>query len=283
MMPDYIAQCASLAMALEVSATPKPGNIDREHNYPDTRYEHFLASVVAAYPIIREAATQKKSFGELLAKAVSESNRWQNGGNTHFGAFILLIPLAMAEGDMAKAYKIVKNTTVQDAIYFYQAFAQANVKVAPVSRLSLENDNTITQIQQQNKTLYQLMQIAEHDDEIAGEWTHGFPLTKKAHQLLTANVKDTDINEAIVKTYLEILKDHPDTFIQTKHNRATARQTSKKSAAIVDKIHKQGYLATLQEIKEFDKELLSKKINPGSTADIIISGLFLLLLGGYRF
>ncbi|CAD6494076.1 MAG: ATP:dephospho-CoA triphosphoribosyl transferase [Candidatus Argoarchaeum ethanivorans] len=68
MMPDYIAQCASLAMALEVSATPKPGNIDREHNYPDTRYEHFLASVVAAYPIIREAATQKKKLWRAISK-----------------------------------------------------------------------------------------------------------------------------------------------------------------------------------------------------------------------
>ena len=270
-------------MALEVSATPKPGNVDREHNYSDTRYEHFLASVVAAYPVIREAAAKKKSFGKLLAKTVVESNLWQNGGNTHFGAFILLIPLAMAEGNMVKAYELVKNTTVQDAVYFYQAFAQANVKVAPVSRLSLEDSYTITQIQQQNKTLYQLMQIAEHDDEIAREWTRGFPLTKKAHQLLTTYVKDTDINEAIVKTYLEILKDHPDTFIQTKHNKTTAIQTSKKSAAIVDKIHKQGYLTMLPEIREFDEQLLSKKINPGSTADIIISGLFLLLLGGYRF
>jgi len=283
MMPDYIAQCASLAMALEVSATPKPGNVDREHNYPDTRYEHFLASVVAAYPVIREAAAKKKSFGKLLAKAVGESNLWQNGGNTHFGAFILLIPLAMAKGNMVKAHELVKNTTVQDAVYFYQAFAQANVKVAPVSRLSLEDSHTITQIQQQNKTMYQLMQIAEHDDEIAREWTHGFPLTKKAHQLLTTHVKDTNINEAIVKTYLEILKDHPDTFIRTKHNKIIAIQTSKKSAAIVDKIHKQGYLTMLPEIREFDEQLLSKKINPGSTADIIISGLFLLLLGGYRF
>ncbi|RLG27584.1 fumarate hydratase, partial [Methanosarcinales archaeon] len=70
MTPDEIAQCATLAMALEVSATPKPGNIDREHNYPDTRYEHFLASAIATYPFFAEAARRRRSFGDLLYSAV---------------------------------------------------------------------------------------------------------------------------------------------------------------------------------------------------------------------
>ncbi|MFQ6121147.1 MAG: triphosphoribosyl-dephospho-CoA synthase, partial [Methanosarcinales archaeon] len=30
---SYIARCAQLAMILEVSATPKPGNVDRDHDY----------------------------------------------------------------------------------------------------------------------------------------------------------------------------------------------------------------------------------------------------------
>ena len=97
MTPEEIAQCATLAMALEVSATPKPGNIDREHNYPDTRYEHFLASAIATYPLIAEAAKQTKGFGKLLHDAIVESNNWQQGGNTHFGALTLL-PLLTGRG-----------------------------------------------------------------------------------------------------------------------------------------------------------------------------------------
>jgi len=113
MTPDEIAQCATLAMALEVSATPKPGNIDREHNYPDTRYEHFLASAIATYPHFAEAARKRKNLGNLLHDAVAESNKWQHGGNTHFGALILLLPLAMAEGNTVKAHEIVKKTTTR--------------------------------------------------------------------------------------------------------------------------------------------------------------------------
>jgi triphosphoribosyl-dephospho-CoA synthase len=39
----------------------------------------------------------------------------------------------------------------------------------------------------------------------------------------------------------------------------------------------------LPEICNFDEDLLARNINPGSTADIIIGGLFIALLGGMRF
>lgn len=55
MHASQIARCAQLAMILEVSATPKPGNIDRDHNYKDTRFEHFLASAVGVYPLLEKA------------------------------------------------------------------------------------------------------------------------------------------------------------------------------------------------------------------------------------
>ena len=48
----YITRCAQLSMVLEVSASPKPGNVDRDHNYIDTDYEHFLTSAVSVYPVI---------------------------------------------------------------------------------------------------------------------------------------------------------------------------------------------------------------------------------------
>jgi len=78
-------------MVLEVSATPKPGNIDRDHNYADTRFEHFLASTVGVFPILEKAAKSDSGVGSLIREAVLESSKWQKGGNTHFGAFILII------------------------------------------------------------------------------------------------------------------------------------------------------------------------------------------------
>ena len=39
----------------------------------------------------------------------------------------------------------------------------------------------------------------------------------------------------------------------------------------------------MNEIRKFDEELLNEGVNPGSTADIIIAGLFVSLFEGMRF
>jgi len=53
---DYVSRCASLAALMEVSAYPKPGNVHRTRDLPDTRFEHFLAGAVAIGPDMRELA-----------------------------------------------------------------------------------------------------------------------------------------------------------------------------------------------------------------------------------
>ena len=87
MNEDDVARSAQLALLLEVSAYPKPGNVDRTHDFKDTSYEHFLASSVAVYTVLRAAAARGSGkglgVGELIRSGVEESTAWQSGGNTH--------------------------------------------------------------------------------------------------------------------------------------------------------------------------------------------------------
>ncbi|APH39636.1 triphosphoribosyl-dephospho-CoA synthase [Methanohalophilus halophilus] len=297
--PSEVARSAQLAMILEVSASPKPGNIDRTHDYIDTRYEHFLASATGVYPVFERAASGKENIGELLKEAVFESNKWQKGGNTHFGAFLLLLPLAKSAGqliqenekfDMKKiverAHRLVKHTDVEDSINFYQAFGKANVCVQDIEDLDLNDSDSITNLRKNQTSLFELMEISENYDMIAKEWTHGFELCSWCSEQITDLMERgirTDINCSIVYTFLKLLSKNPDTFIQTKFNRETAVEVSEKATNIVTQIETSGYEASLPSIIEFDEELLKKKINPGSTADIIIGGLFLSIIGGMRF
>lgn len=78
-MSSLVARCAQLAMLLEVSASPKPGNVDKEHNYPDTCFEHFVASSVSVYPVLELAARSSSGIGTLIRSAVRESSAWQQG------------------------------------------------------------------------------------------------------------------------------------------------------------------------------------------------------------
>ncbi|MCK9299228.1 MAG: triphosphoribosyl-dephospho-CoA synthase, partial [Methanoculleus sp.] len=79
------AERAQMAMMLEVSAYPKPGNVDRCHDCPDTRLEHFLASTILARPAFDAAERTGGRVGSLIRKAVQLTNG-HSGGNTHFGA-----------------------------------------------------------------------------------------------------------------------------------------------------------------------------------------------------
>ena len=285
--PSHIARCAQLAMILEVSATPKPGNIDRDHNYCDTRFEHFLASAVGVYPILEKAARSDSGVGGLIDRSVTESSKWQRGGNTHFGAFILLIPLVMAGGMCENKWclkehvqKIVKETTIDDAVEFYMAFTRARVKVKPVDDLDLSDTDSIGKIKAKGLTLFDMMEISGSYDMIAGEWINGFDKTFECSALIQDKIGKYGINDAVVLTFMELLSRNKDTFISTKFNIRKAEEVSMRARNILLK----GDMDRIRnEIRLFDEELLNEGVNPGSTADIIIAGLFVSLFEGMRF
>ncbi|WP_406661054.1 triphosphoribosyl-dephospho-CoA synthase [Methanolobus sp. ZRKC3] len=303
---SYIARCAQLAMCLEVSSSPKPGNIDRYDDYEDTRYEHFLASAISMYPVMEEASGCNDGVGRLIKNAVTESVSWQKGGNTHFGAIILLVPLAMAAGRILSkkeefsipeltelAHTIVRNTNSADAADFYSCFETAGVKVNPVDEFDLQNVDSIDELQQKNVSLYNLMEIASSYDLIANEWVYGFKRCTECADLIVKGMSgdlldgklNSDINDIVVYSFLKLLSENEDTFITTKFDTETANYVSERAQIIVEELYNNNvtFNTVLPLIRKFNTELLERRINPGSTADIIIAGLFIALLGGVRY
>ncbi len=293
-----IAQYAQFAMILEVCATPKPGNVDRDHNYPDTHFEHFLASAVSVYPVMKKASADNKDIGTYIHEAVVESAKWQSGGNTHFGAFILLIPLVMAAGKLRtqingspdifpgleqSVMELVKDTSADDSVELYRAFSKAGVRINDVDDLDLADPASIDNIRAGGTTLYQLMEISSSYDMIAREWTTGYQLTFKCANSILEKYRSMSINDALVRTFLEILAGNPDTFIRTKFDLERAEEISGRARLIVERINSSGFEIVKPDIEQFDEQLLSEGVNPGSTADIIIAGLFVALVGGLKF
>ncbi len=84
----------------------------------------------------------------------------------------------------------------------------------------------------------------------------------------------------MVLTFMELLSHNKDTFIQTKFDITKAEEVSMRAKEILEK----GDIEDIRgEIRSFDEDLLRKGVNPGSTADIIIGGLFISLFEGMRF
>jgi len=299
----YYSSCAQLSMLLEVSANPKPGNIDREHDFKDTRYEQFLASAASSYPVFLEAYKTDKQIGELIQRGMQESLKWQRGGNTHFGAFILLIPIVKAskrlenrcnsvDGSSSRlkdtftlideligeTVDVVKDTDYIDSVNFYKTFSRDEIKVEKAERFDVNNQESIDTIKDKKIGLYHLMTLASSYNLVAREWVEGYPRTVTVAKRLIKRSKSEnfDLNDAIVYEYVKLLSENIDGLVVSKHGIEEATNVKKSAEDII-----RDY--SISRVKKFDSYLIEKGINPGSTADIIVSALYVFLAyGSYR-
>ena len=279
MNSERVAQCAVLAMLFELSSSPKPGNVDRCHDFSDIGFNHFLISAVSAYPIFRKAASGGAGVGSLILDGVQAWKTWNLGSNTHFGSLVLMIPIAFAAGKPDELHRALANvlekTTVNDAIDFYSAFEKAKARVVEVDSFSLNDRNWQEAVRESGKTLLELMRLSSKHDIVAREWATNYERSFLLAKRLDEQISLWGQNEGIVRTFLEALAEVPDSLICAKFGEELARKVSKRAReALLDD--------TLGKAHELDEELLAADINPGSTADLIAASLFISLLGGVR-
>jgi len=267
---------AELALLLEVASTPKPGNVDRARDHPGLRFEHFLAGAVGARRGLADAA-DGDPVGAAFEAAV-EGMSHQSGGNTQFGALLLLTPLVRAAGmghcDPDGASAVVADTTVADAAGFYRAFEHVDVAVdeppagtaAPDVRLGAE---AVPELERRGLTLADVMAESAATDGVAAEWTGGFPRTFEAATRLVA--AEGPVTDRAARVYLELLAGEVDTFVRTQHDRETAEEVTERAAAA---------LAGAADPADLAEEFVERGINPGTTADITAGALFVALERG---
>jgi len=280
MSPDRVAQCAVLAMLYELSSSPKPGNVDRCHDFSDIGFHHFLTSAVSAYSVFRKAALGNASAGSLILEGVEAWQTWNLSSNTHFGSLVLLIPIAIAAGKpgelQAELRDVLEKTTVIDAIDFYRAFEKAKARVAEVDNFSLNDKNWQKAVLGSGKTLQELMRLSSKHDIVAREWSTNYERSFLLADRLAEQTKIWGLNDGVVRTFLEALAEVPDSLICAKFGEELAIQVSGLAGeALLDD--------TLGKAHQLDRDLLAQDINPGSTADLIAASLFISLLRGLRF
>ncbi|MEM3641511.1 MAG: triphosphoribosyl-dephospho-CoA synthase [Candidatus Bathyarchaeia archaeon] len=307
----HISKCLELAILFEVGAD-KPGNVNLTVGFEGTRYEHFLASAVAASPHFELAAERgiavsqgeisasEVGLGRIIKNCVIDINAWQRGGNTLLGTIILFSPIAVAAGmtptkeenifEISKLREnlkvIVESTTPEDAVNVYDAIKIANpsgLNKAP--DLDLNDPNSVNRIIKEKVSLYQVFKIASSYDNVCSEWVNNYPITFEfAYPYLMEQIKENkDLNTAIIHTFLKVLAKHPDTFIARKVGIEKALEVS----FMTEEVMKLGGLTTKagrEKLREFDATLRKSDslLNPGTTADIIAAAIALNILSGFR-
>ena len=270
------AENAQLALLLEVTGTPKPGNVDRHRDYPELRFEHFAAGAVGALPGLRMAA-DGAPLGTAFERAVDGMSD-QSGGNTQFGALLMLVPLVRAAAadrlSPSGVAAVVEATTVDDACRFYRGFEYVDVAVGDppedLDDLDVRRGGDATDaLRRRETTLYDVMELSADGDGVAAEWTNGFERSFEVAEWLLAD--EGPVYRRASRAFLRLLADEEDTFVVTRNGPDAAAEATRRARAV---------LRGEEDAEELAEEFVDRNVNPGTTADLTAAGLFVALQRG---
>ncbi len=299
MDPNFIAKTAQIASVLEVSGHPKPGNVHRTRDFPDMVYEDFLISGIVIGDIMKNAAHRGRKYGsesldkielgKLIKDAVIETDKWISN-NTNLGIIMLLTPLSAAAGMSSdiddlqdNIDNIMRATTPNDAANLYDAINIADAGgMGDKDDLDVGSEDAKQQLIDRGINMYDVLDLSSQWDMLAFELTRTMPITFEIGYPTFNSTKPTKgINKATVQTFLTILSIYSDTLIARKYDVETAQKVSEDAKLIIA----EGGILTdkgKQMINEFDKSLIKKNLNPGTTADLTASSVMVALLDEYN-
>lgn len=270
-----IGQCAALAMLLEATA-PKPGNVHRGADFEDVTYPEFVAAGIAIAPVL-ELATERPLGATILAAV--EATRLVTRSNTNLGTILLLAPLAAVPRPQSLASgvaQVLSRLTADDARQCYAAIRLAAPGgLGHVDQADVESEAP--------SDLVAAMRLAADRDLVARQYAENFrQVFERVVPWLTADL-DAGITllEAIVHVQLQMMKEFPDSLIGRKCGPVVAQRSATGAAKVLDS-GPPGSDAYYDALGDLDFWLRSDghRRNPGTTADLLAAGLFVLLREG---
>lgn len=248
------------------AGTFKPGNI---HPGRKGFFDFVVSAVLLRTSLERICSTQEVYLGKFIKEAVLDRLKFVDS-NTNLGIILLHVPIAVAAsrgvGTLEKTLdKLVHSTTTEDAVEVAEAVRVSNAFLGePKKGPDLRYKGSIKEIQERGTTLLDLFVVASEWDTIASEWVNNFSITLAgAEQLLSGG--------SVLQLYMEILARYPDSLVQRKFGEDTARKISKKAKELLKNL-------SFDNVKKWDEYLYKKSINPGTTADLVASSIFVALL-----
>jgi len=299
---------STIALILEASATPKPGNVHKYHSYEDMGLEHFIAASPASTWCFRKlllaalnSALRNEicvpGIGEAILCSVRASKKWHRGGNVNLGTstiFSIMLPSILFSNIMEKSFsvrkvcfyakEIVSKTTVNDAVNYYKAIRIASPRylgrVANAPIPDVFDERFEEKIRKGNITLYHVLEYASKEDVVSRTCVNGLKEAIEGYNYLGKYFeKYNDVNMSIVLTYVKLLSLYDDFLVLRKHGKHVSEYVKRRASEIINAIE-----ANVEKgfnlLKQFDNELFERKINPGSIADITAASIALALFTG---
>jgi triphosphoribosyl-dephospho-CoA synthase len=230
--------------------------------------------------------------GQGMLDAVKASHSVQKGGNAQLGMILLFGPLAKAaglvEGELSAGHlrrslgMALRLTDNRDAIDAFRAINFGHVGgLNAVSRLDVRDTGTLAKLRSEGTTLLQWMSLGKEVNSVCREYASDYEMTFELGLPVLVENWPKGVHDAIVHTFLTVLSRYPDTHIIGKWGPGLAKRVTEKAALILER----GSLWTkdgIGSIRRLTNYLRKGRINPGTTADLTASAIYVALLTGHE-
>jgi triphosphoribosyl-dephospho-CoA synthase len=271
----HLAQAFRQACLIELSAL-KPGNVHRHAAGHGMTVAEFALSAEAAAPVIAAAGLR---VGTRILKAV-EATQAAVGCNTNLGIILLAAPLIAAVwrpeagGLRDRLEAVLTALDRNDAEQAYRAIRLA-------SPGGLGQSPTEDVAEPPGVTLRRAMELASSRDRIARQYvtTYADVFGLGLDRLREALAAGLDSEEAAAAVHLRYMASFADSHILRKFGAATA-EAVRGEAALLDRAPLwQGPRPERERrLLAFDTKLKSRRLNPGTSADLTVACLLVLRL-----
>lgn len=261
------------ACRLEIEAL-KPGNV---HVFADghrmTAQQFLTSARASAVPL----GDLRLAMGRRILEAV-KATRSAVGTNTNLGIVLLCAPL-MRAAELPGEYRenvgaVLENMDMADTKAIFEAIALAS----PGGLGSAEAHD----VREEPKVLIlEAMGAAADRDRIARQYVTGFAdvFGTGLGALSQALQRGETGMWPAVHTYLAFLAGFPDSHVARKHGLEIAEEVTAEAGILRSKLEKKTSEAErIDLLAAFDRQLKSRQINPGTSADLTVACLLVHLL-----
>lgn len=267
--------CGQIACLLDI-LTPKAGNVSLNESFADASANDFLISAAAITPTLE--AAPDRPLGDTILEAIQRTTAVSRS-NTNLGIVLLLAPLAKVfytrEPRVALG-TVLESSTIEDSDRVYEA-----IRLAQPGGLGSVTEEDVSA--PPTRPLVETMTLAANRDRIAFQYAHTFEdvFDFGLESLREAFRDNLSRNDAVALCHLRFMAHFPDSLIARKCGNDVARESSERARKLLDA----GWPhvpSARQGFQAFDRWLRSdgNRRNPGTSADLTVSSLFLAIRDG---
>ena len=256
---------------IEELEAPKPGNVSFASAGHGMTADDFVASARCTADVL---GTPDLSLGERVLGSI-EATRAATGCNTNLGIVLLCAPLAQAALDddrdcplRARLDRVLLGASVEDTELVFAA-----IRLAEPAGLGESEHHDVRS--PAAARLLAVMREAEDRDRVARQYARGFEdIFDFGLAALARSRSRWPGPQAVAALYLAFLARFKDSHIQRKLGNVAARRVRLEALRLVERLDaSESSEMNVGVLTSFDRSLKSRRINPGTSADLTVATL----------